>query len=123
MNLEKIFKNLIFVQFALFVLLIIYAFFTPYDENVQITLSNNEIAILVMSLALYINFFFLLTFRPIGKVLFIPILLVLYTLVFSAGTVDGDIYIYLFDSITATIDGMLIAMLYFTDIKNKFISS
>ena len=123
MNLEKVFKNLIFVQFALFVLLMIYAFFAPYDENVQITLSNIEIAILIVAVALYINFFFLLTFRPIGKVLFIPILLVLYTLTFSEGNYEQDIYIYLFDSIVATIDGMLIAMLYFTDIKNKFISS
>ena len=123
MNIEKVFKNLIIVQFALFVLLIISAIFAPYDEYVESTLSNTEIASLVMVVALYINYFLLLTFRPIAKVLFIPILLVLYTLVFSAGTVDGDIYTDLFDSLSTIIDGMLIAMLYFTEIKNKFISS
>ena len=123
MNIEKVFKNLIIAQFVLFVLIIVSVIFAPYDEYVESTFSNIDIASSVMLVVLYINYFLLFTFRPIGKVLFIPILLVLYTLVFSAGTVDGDIYIYLFDSITATIDGMLIAMLYFTDIKNKFISS
>jgi len=123
MHIEKVFKNLIIVQFALFVLLIISAIFAPYDEYVESTLSNTEIASFVMLVALYINYFLLLTFRPIAKVLFIPILLVLYTLVFSAGTVDGDIYTDLFDSLSTIIDGMLIAMLYFTEIKNKFISS
>ena len=71
MNIEKVFKNLIIVQFALFVLLIISAIFAPYDEYVESTLSNTEIASFVMLVALYINYFLLLTFRPIAKVLFI----------------------------------------------------
>ncbi len=123
MNIEKVFKNLIIAQFVLFVLIIVSVIFAPYDEYVESTISNNDIASFVMLVVLYINYFLLFTFRPIGKVLFIPILLVLYTLVFSAGPVDVDSYTELFDYLSTMIDGMLIAMLYFTDIKNKFISS
>ena len=123
MNIEKVFKNLIIAQFVLFVLIIVSVIFAPYDEYVESTISNNDIASFVMLVVLYINYFLLFTFRPIGKVLYIPILLVLYTLVFSAGPVDVDSYTELFDYLSTMIDGMLIAMLYFTDIKNKFISS
>ena len=82
MNIEKVFKNLIIAQFVLFVLIIVSVIFAPYDEYVESTISNNDIASFVMLVVLYINYFLLFTFRPIGKVLFIPILLVLYTLLF-----------------------------------------
>ena len=123
MNIEKVFKNLIIVQFALLVILIIYSIFAPYDEYVESTFSDAEIALLVVFFALYINYFLLLTFRPVGKVLFIPLLLVVYTLGLSVESGDEDNVTYLFDSLSTIIDGMLIAMLYFTEIKNKFISS
>jgi hypothetical protein len=123
MNIEKVFKNLIIAQFVLFVLIIVSVYFAPSVEYVESTISNNGIALLVMLVVLYINYFLLFTFRPIGKVLYIPILLVLYTLNFNAGPVDVDSYVELLDYLSTMIEGMLIAMLYFTDIKNKFISS
>ena len=124
MNIEKVFKNLIIAQFVLFVMLIIYSINAPSAEfGEEITFSGAEIALLVIIFALYINYFLLLTFRPIGKVLFIPILLVMYTLGFSVETGDEDNVTYLFDTLSTIIEGMLIAMLYFTEIKNKFISS
>ena len=123
MNTEKVFKNLIIAQFVLFVLLMVSVTFAPYDEYVESTISNNDIALLVTLVVLYINYFLLFTFRPIGKVLYIPILLVFYTLGSYVGPVDADSYYKFLDYLATMIDGMLIAMLYFTDIKNKFISS
>ena len=124
MNIEKVFKNLIIVQILFVPLVIIYAFFAPYEEYVESTISNAEIALSVTLVALFINYFLLLTFRPLGKVLYIPILLVCYTLIFSDGGIgDVDGFVYLLDVLSIMIDGMLVAMLYFTEIKNKFISS
>ena len=47
----------------------------------------------------------------------------MYTLGFSVETGDEDNVTYVFDTLSTIIEGMLIAMLYFTEIKNKFISS
>ena len=127
MNIEKIFKNLVLAQFILFAILVIYSIFAPPIfapyEDVEVTpFSGTEIALLVVLIAYYINFFLLLKFISMGKVLFIPILLFKYTLGISTG-VDPyymDDFIYMFDLLSSLIDGILIAMLYFTEIKNKF---
>ncbi len=123
MNTGKVFKNLIIVQFALLVIIINYSILSPHDEGTESTFSNAKIALLVVGFASYINYFLLLIFKPIGKVLFIPILLVMYTLGFSIGNDDGDNFTLMFDTLSTLIHGMVIAMLYFTEIKNKFISS
>ena len=120
MNIEKIFKNLIIAQFILLVILVIYSIFAPYEDIEVTPFSGTEIALLVVLIAYYINYFLLLKFIPIGKVLFIPILLVTYTLGISTGVGPYmDDFTYMFDILSTLIDGMLIAILYFTEIKNK----
>ena len=125
MNIEKVFKNLIISQFALLLVLVIYSIFSPVDDafvEEDIIFSSVEIALLIVLAVSYANYFLLFTFKSIGKVLFIPILLVLYTLVFlmPVDSSSNDAITELFDYLSITIDGMLIAMLYFSDIKNKF---
>ena len=125
MHIEKVFKNLIISQFALLLILVIYSIFSPVDDafiEEDIIFSSVEIALLIVLAVSYANYFLLFTFKSIGKALFIPILLVLSTLVFSMPVDSGsnDAITELFDFLSITIDGMLIAMLYFTDIKNKF---
>ena len=125
MHIEKVFKSLIISQFALLLILVIYSIFSPVNDafiGEDIIFSSVEIALLIVVAVSYANYFLLFRFKSIGKTLFIPILLVLYTLVFSMPVDDGsnDAITELFDTLTITIDGMLIALLYFTDIKNKF---
>jgi|TARA_B110000305_G_C19375806_1_gene606909 hypothetical protein len=125
MHIEKVFKNLIISQFALLLVLVIYSIFSPVDDafvEEDIIFSSVEIALLIVLAVSYANYFLLFTFKSIGKVLFIPILLVLYTLVFlmPVDSSSNDAITELFDYLSITIDGMLIAMLYFSDIKNKF---
>ena len=125
MHIEKVFKNLIISQFALLLILVIYSIFSPVDDafiEEDIIFSSVEIALLIVLAVSYANYFLLFTFKSIGKALFIPILLVLYTLVFLMPVDSGsnDAITELFDYLSITIDGMLIAMIYFTDIKNKF---
>jgi len=125
MHIEKVFKNLIISQFALLLVLVIYSIFSPVDDafvEEDIIFSSVEIALLIVLAVSYANYFLLFTFKSIGKVLFIPILLVFYTLVFlmPVDSSSNDAITELFDYLSITIDGMLIAMLYFSDIKNKF---
>ena len=125
MHIEKVFKNLIISQFALLLILVIYSIFSPVDDafiEADIIFSSVEIALLIVLAVSYANYFLLFTFKSIGKVLFIPILLVFYTLVFlmPVDSSSNDAITELFDYLSITIDGMLIAMLYFSDIKNKF---
>ena len=127
MNLEKIFKNLILIYPVLIVLTLSLVIYIDWDIPVEsYTETTTNEMILIPLVAFVINLYLLYKFKPIGKTLFIPLLIILLlfensvpyeSLVMTPG------YEYI-DSLIAYIEGiltgMIIALLYFTNIKDKF---
>ena len=126
MNLEKIFKNLIILQFILFVFFISYGVFLGIEDTSleeDIAINNSEVALLIVMLIYIINFYFLFKFKSIGKVLFVPLILIIYALCLSIPLEDlymENHFLYLLDSFSMMIEGGIIAMLYLTNIKDRF---
>lgn len=139
MQYEKYFKNILLLYFSIFVLSIIPAFipgdlFTPNPDFVFLSEEKpllNEIipsaleAILglfyLLVLIVYIfSLFLLFTFKKFGKKLFIYcyIFLMIFTLVTYGGYYSGvEEFITL---LSYVFEGLIIAFLYFTPIKEKF---
>ena len=128
MNLEKIFKNLILIYPVLIVLILSLITYIDWDipvESYAETTTIETITLLLFSIWL-INLYFLYKFKPIGKTLFIPlsIILLIYentipyeSLVMTPGYEYIDSLIVYIEGI---LTGMIIALLYFTNIKDKF---
>ena len=128
MNLERIFKNLILLYPVIIVLIISLITYIDWDIPVEsyAETTTTETTILLLFSIWLINLYFLYKFKPIGKTLFIPlsIILLIYentipyeSLVMTPG------YEYIestFAYIEGILTGMIIALLYFTNIKDKF---
>lgn len=124
MNIEKIFKNIIIINFLLIISCIIYLI---VEESINPSpevdsFSNIELISLIASLVYIINFYFLFKFKSLGKTLFVPILIIIYALslglpetYFNYTPIESA-----FESINIMLDGMIVAMLYWTDIKKRF---
>jgi len=128
MNLEKIFKNLILmypVLFVSFASLVIYIDWDIPVESYTETTTIGTISILPLSIWFF-NLYFLYKFKPIGKTLFIPLLIILVLFEISIpyeSLIMTPGYEYIESSlgyIEGILDGMIIALLYFTNIKDKF---
>ena len=127
MNLERIFKNLILLYPVLVVMIVFISVYIDWDIPVEsYTETTTSEMIYIPLVAFVINLYLLYKFKPIGKTLFIPLLIIFLlfensvpyeSLVMTPG------YEYI-DSLIAYIEGiltgMIIALLYFTDIKDKF---
>ena len=128
MSLERIFKNLILLYPVLVVMIVFISVYIDWDIPVEsyAETTTTETTILLLFSIWLINLYFLYKFKPIGKTLFIPLLIIF--LLFensvpyeSLVMTPGFEYI---DSLIAYIEGiltgMIIALLYFTNIKDKF---
>jgi len=136
MRLEKIFKNTVNIYLGTLILTII-SFFYESDEVNQINenisggfMGVNEatgfavgIMALILLIVLLISLYLLYNFKPLGKKLYIACLIVssLTTLMQGPSAV-GEIS-YLLVELNMAAAGALLVFLYFTPIKNKFISS
>ena len=125
MNLENIFKNIIKIEFLLIVLFIISLFFRDIeyvDPNAPWTMVTTlSIWFLIIFVVYVVNLYFLYKFKPIGKTLYLPLIilmLILETLFPAAQYTSLDLTV---ESISGVLTGLVIALLYFTDIKDKFI--
>ena len=127
MNLEKIFKNLILIYPVLVVMIVFISVYIDWDIPVEsYTETTTSEMIYIPLVAFVINLYLLYKFKPIGKTLFIPLLIIFLlfensvpyeSLVMTPG------YEYIestFAYIEGILTGMIIALLYFTNIKDKF---
>ena len=130
-NLEKIFKNLIQLEFFVLLITIMYMFFLAEHNQLNI-LKNKEIIkwTTEMTVAMWsllylvvyaINLYLLYKFKPIGKYLYIPLI----TIGIMLGTISPLYNVTKFDYYflnyaSGILSGLVIALLYFTDIKDKF---
>ena len=127
MNLENIFKNIIKIQFLFIVAILITIGIEDGVGGVDVELfvallmEDTLFLLLVTYLVVYVvNFYFLYKFKPIGKTLYLPLIIlgfILSTLVSSEQNTSVDL---LFEWIDGLLSGLVIALLYFTDIKDKF---
>ena len=126
---EKIFKNIILTQVVLFVTLIAIGIADESANPVNEDLSFNLIdgISLIFFIGYIISIILLYKFKSLGKKLFVLI----FILGFITSLFEGqDSFIIEFSSFTPTIsavenllyvvDGMILAALYFTSIKEKF---
>ena len=135
MNLEKVFKNLILINLAVFVIIIIGVFFVPeeitaiqyqLDSDIFNSDSNAMISlILPMSiLVIYpINLFLLYRFIGFGKPLFTIMFIIDVVYSLSSGPFVADAFLGTIDYLDSAMMGAILVFLYFTPIKDKFIYS
>ena len=126
---ERIFKNIILTQVALFVTLIAFGIAdesaNPVNEDLSFNLTDS--VFLIWFIGYIISIILLYKFKSLGKKLFVLI----FILGFITSLFEGqDSFIIEFSSFTPVIstienllyvvDGIILATLYFTSIKEKF---
>jgi hypothetical protein len=83
-----------------------------------------DIIYYIVAFLYLINLYFLYKFKPIGKTLFIPLIIISSIIPIEIDLIMTPGYEYLelwIASIEGVFIGMIIMSLYFTDIKDKFI--
>ena len=125
MNLENIFKNVIKIEFFFLVILSISIFFVDVEDAESYTLSTMEETLylwaLIYLVVYVVNLYFLYKFKPIGKTLYLPLLILGFVLLTLFPAAQYTSYDLIVEWIGGVINGLVIALLYFTDIKDKFI--
>ena len=121
---QKIFKNIILTQltliFTLFAIVIADESVNLADEDLSFSLI--EIVSLIIGLIYFISLFMLFKFKPVGKKVFVStFVLGIVIILFEA--VDYSYYtpvISAIENLLCVVDGVILATLYFTSIKDKF---
>ena len=121
---EKILKNIILSQLALMVTVLAIAIANESGNSVDEDLSFSliETISLIIGLGYLISLFMLYKFKPIGKKLFVSTF-VLSIVIILFEPVDYSNYnpvISALENLLFVVDGIILATLYFTSIKEKF---
>ena len=121
---EKIFKNIILTQLALMVTILAVVIANESGNSVEedLSFSSIETISLIIGLGYFISLFMLYKFKPIGKKLFVSTF-VLSIVIILFEPVDYSNYnpvISALESLLFVVDGIILATLYFTSIKEKF---
>ena len=128
MALERIFKNLVLVEFSLFVFIIFAVIFeseeiTTISEGLSSGILDNDFGMLITIAFLFIylvDLFLLYRFVNIGKTLFLILFIGgIFLTLFSGPNVSGS-RVYILDWLEGVTNGALLVFLYFTPIKDKF---
>ncbi len=121
---EKIFKNIILTQLALMVTGVAIAIANESGNSVEEDLSFSliETISVIIGLIYLISLFMLYKFKPMGKKLFVSTF-VLSIVIILFEPVDYSYYspvISAIEDLLYVVDGIILATLYFTSIKEKF---
>ena len=121
---EKIFKNIILTQLALMVTILAVVIANESGNSVEedLSFSSIETISLIIGLGYFISLFMLYKFKPIGKKLFVSTF-VLSIVIILFETVDYSNYtpvISALENLLCVVDGVILATLYFTSVKDKF---
>jgi hypothetical protein len=121
---EKIFKNIILTQLALMVTVVAIAIANESGNSVEedLSLSLIETISAIIGLVYLISLFMLYKFKPIGKKLFVSTF-VLSIVIILFEPADYSSYtpvISAIENLLYVVDGIILATLYFTSIKEKF---
>ena len=121
---EKIFKNIILTQLALMVTVLAVVIANESGNSVEEDLSFSMIETIsvIIGLIYLISLFMLYKFKPMGKKLFVSTF-VLSIVIILFEPVDYSYYspvISAIEDLLYVVDGIILATLYFTSIKEKF---
>ena len=121
---EKIFKNIILTQLALMVTVLAVVIANESGNSVEEDLSFSMIETIsvIIGLIYLISLFMLYKFKPMGKKLFVSTF-VLSIAIILFEPVDYSYYspvISAIEDLLYVVDGIILATLYFTSIKEKF---
>ena len=128
MNLEKIFKQLILLDLAIFVLIFLSVFFEPeevtyfYNQLPEGFLYTNLGAIiaLIFSVAYLVNLYLLYKFISFGKPMYVVLLLLGIPIIFLSGIDIVSPVQSVLDGIGGMTSGAILVFLFFSPIKDKF---
>jgi hypothetical protein len=125
MNLEKIFKNLIILDVIVSLFYIAIIFYMEWDVPLTEEIEPFTLAdaiILIAFIFYYVALYFLYKFKPIGKTIYVPILILIIIIGYGYEyEYEYQTYEVTMEYLSGLVSGMIIALLYFTDIKDKFI--
>ena len=129
MDLEKVFKNIVLLDLAVIVLLIVSIVMEPEEiTNISESLGTgiwdeNTITIIFMGfLIVYlINLILLYKFISFGKVLYLILSILGIVLPLTTGPVISSSLSYTLEWIGGASSGAILVLLYFSPIKDKFI--
>ena len=130
MDLEKVFKNIILLDFALFVLILISIFIEPEEiTNIYDSLDGGILgdsdAFLFIALGFLIvypiNLILLYKFVSFGKALYLILFILSIIMSLSMGPTIATAFAYTLDCLNAATGGAILVLLYFSPIKDKFI--
>jgi|TARA_B100001971_G_scaffold42998_1_gene37960 hypothetical protein len=132
-NLEKIFKNLVLLDFFVFVIMLVSIFFEPDDiAAISDQLSfgffeaeGREALAIIATLTLFISYFisllFLYLFINVGKYLYSFYFVFNLLFILISGPVILTSYDSALDSLNLATEGAILILLYCSPIKDKFI--
>ena len=129
MDIEKVFKNIVLLDFAVLVLLFISIIMEPEEiTNISESLGTgiwdeNTITLIFMGfLIVYlINLILLYKFVSFGKVLYLILSILGIVLPLTTGPVISSSFTYTLEWIGGASSGAILVLLYFSPIKDKFI--
>ena len=129
MDIEKVFKNIVLLDLAIFVLLFVSILMEP-EEIASISESlgtgiwdeNTIIVIFLGFLIVYlINLILLYKFISFGKVLYLILFILGIALPLTTGPVISSSFTYTLEWIGGASSGAILVLLYFSPIKDKFV--
>ena len=129
MDLEKVFKNIVLLDLAIFVLLFVSILMEPEEiSSISESLGtgiwdeNTIIVIFLGFLIVYlINLILLYKFISFGKVLYLILFILGIALPLTTGPVISSSFTYTLEWISGASSGAILVLLYFSPIKDKFI--
>ena len=126
MNVEKLFKNIIFLQV---VILIIYFFYgvilsiTEPDQAEEPFYLIDYVVLLILLPAYLINLYLLYKFKPVARILLVILTVMSFPLILFYPTeyflYDSKIEVFL-DGLSGICDGALLALVYFSGLSKRF---
>ena len=129
MDLEKVFKNIVLLDLAILVLLVVSIVLEPEEiTNISESLGTgiwDENTIIVISLGVLIvyliNLILLYKFISFGKVLYLILSILGIVLPLTMGPIISSNLTYTLEWIGGASTGAILVLLYFSPIKDKFI--
>ena len=124
MDIEKVFKRVVLADFILLIMMILLAFFPGTNTTIEEEpVTSAEIFSLILLVVYIVNLYFLYKLKPIGKTLYIPVCLISVVLIFAipdSYLTYSNRFEYVFEVVGATTSGLIIGLLYWSEVSKKF---
>ena len=124
MDIEKVFKRVVLADFILLIMMILLAFFPGTNTTIEEEpFTSGEIFSLILLVVYIVNLYFLYKLKPIAKTLYIPLFLISVVLIFAfpeSYLTYSNRFEYVLEVVGAMTSGLIIGLLYWSDVSKKF---